>query len=75
MCLPPYLFKQDYPGLLRAYAAEAIINGKTVTISSASVKSYMDKLLTNEQIQNETLKQKGNKLVDNGKKIKVTSFD
>jgi hypothetical protein len=75
MFATPQLFKQNFDNLLHAYSTEAILNGKPPTISSNAVKGYMDKLLTNEQMQESTLKEKGNKFEEKGKKLRVTSFD
>ncbi|WP_207510191.1 ARPP-1 family domain-containing protein [Longitalea luteola] len=69
------LFIQQYPSLLHSYATEAIISGKPVTASPALVKSYMDKLLNDEQTQQQTLKAKGNSFSEKGKKLRVSSFD
>jgi hypothetical protein len=69
------LFKQNFENLLHAYATEAIINGKPVNISPDAVRGYMDKLLSNERIQETTLKANGNKFEEKGRKLRVTSFD
>ena len=69
------LFSQQFESLLHSYATEAIVSGKVVTASSAIVKMYMDKLLNNELIQQETLKEKGNTFVEKGKKLRISSFD
>jgi hypothetical protein len=70
-----HLFKQNFDNLLHSYATEAILNGKAVTISQDAVKGYTDKLLSNERVQESTLKAKGNKFEEKGKKLRVTSFD
>jgi len=69
------LFIQQYESLLHSYATEAILNGKPVTASPAIVKTYMDKLLNDENIQLQTLKEKGNSFTEKGKKLRVSSFD
>jgi hypothetical protein len=69
------IFKGQLQSLLHSYATEAILNGSPVTISALAVKSYMDKLLKDEATQKQTLKQKGNSFSNNGKKIRVSSFD
>ena len=69
------LFIQNFDGLLHSYATEAIINGKPVTISQAAVDKYVADLLSNEKIQEETLKKKGSKFEERGKKIRISSFD
>jgi len=69
------LFRQNFENLLHGYATEAIISGQKVNVSSNAVKSYMDKLLVDEKTQEQTLKEKGNKFEEKGKKLRVTSFD
>lgn len=69
------LFKSQFESLLHSYATEAIVSGKPVTVTTATVKSYMDKLLTDEKVQAATLKEKGNSFVSQGKKLRVSSFD
>lgn len=69
------IFKGQLQSLLHSYATEAILNGSPVTISTQTVRSYMDKLLKDEATQKQTLKQKGNSFTNNGKKIRVSSFD
>jgi translation initiation factor 1 (eIF-1/SUI1) len=69
------LFAQQYQSLLHSYVTEAVVNGKSVTASAATVKAYMDKLLSDEKTQLATLKQKGNAFTEKGKKLRVSSFD
>jgi hypothetical protein len=69
------IFKGQIQSLLHSYATEAILNGAAVTASTQTVKNYMDKLLKDETTQKQTLKQKGNSFTNNGKKIRVSSFD
>ncbi|HWI94215.1 MAG TPA: DUF6569 family protein [Flavisolibacter sp.] len=69
------IFQGQLQSLLHSYATEAILNGSPVTISSQMVRNYMDRLLKDEATQKETLKQKGNSFTNNGKKIRVSSFD
>jgi hypothetical protein len=69
------IFRQNYVSLLHSYIAEAIINGKPVTISSEKVKAYSDKLLSNEKQQDATLKEKGNSFTEKGKKLRVSSYE
>ena len=75
MFATPALFGSQFQSLLHSYATEAIISGKPVTVAAPVVKTYMDKLLGNEAIQQSTLKQKGNAFVEKGKKLRVSSFD
>jgi len=69
------LFKGQLQSLLHSYATEAILNGSPVTASSQIVKTYMDRLLKDETVQKQTIKQKGNSFEHNGKKLRVSSFD
>lgn len=69
------IFKQNYVSLLHSYIAEAIINGKPVTIAPSIIKNYMDKLLSNEKQQDATLKEKGNSFTEKGKKLRVSSYE
>jgi hypothetical protein len=69
------LFLKQYESLLHSYATEAIVSGKPVNISPTTVRAYANKLLDNEAVQKETLKQKGNSFTEKGKKLRVSSFD
>jgi hypothetical protein len=69
------LFIQNLDGLLHSYATEAIISGKPVTIAQATVDKYVAGLLGNEKMQEETLKKRGSKFEEKGKKIRISSFD
>lgn len=69
------LFMGQYRSLLHSYITEAIINGKPVSATPAAVKSYTDQLLTNESIQRSTLKEKGSSFTNQGKKLRITSYD
>jgi len=68
------LFKRNFENLLASYATEAIMNGSAVNISATTVQQYMDKLLSSEKQQETTLDEKGNKFINNGKKIRVSSY-
>src|SRR6185503_721557 len=69
------LFMQNLDGLLHSYSSEAIISGKPVTISQNKVDKYVGDLLSNEKKQEETLKNKGSKIENKGKKIRISSFE
>jgi hypothetical protein len=69
------LFKGQLQSLLHSYVTEAILNGAPVTASAQTVKTYMDGLLKDEIVQKQTIKQKGNAFVHDGKKLRVSSFD
>jgi hypothetical protein len=69
------LFKGQLQSLLHSYATEAILNGSPVTISVQTVKNYMDRLLKDETVQKQTLKEKGSAFVHDGMKLRVSSFE
>jgi hypothetical protein len=69
------LFKGQLQSLLHSYATEAILNGAPVTISVQMVKNYMDRLLKDETVQKQTLKEKGSAFVHDGMKLRVSSFE
>ncbi len=69
------LFKNNFENLLASYATDAIISGATVTASVNTIKEYMDKLLTSEEEQSATVKEKGKVFVNDGKKMRVTSYE
>ena len=69
------LFLKQFESLLHSYATEAIVAGKQVNIEAKAVKSYTDKLLANETVQQATLKEKGNAFSEKGKKLRVSAFD
>ena len=69
------LFMQNFDGLLHSYATEAILNGKPVTITQRAIDKYVNDLLSNDKKQEETIKKKGSKFENNGKKIRISSFD
>jgi hypothetical protein len=69
------LFMQNLDGLLHSYATEAIISGKPVSISQVTVDKYVSDLLSNEKKQEETLKNKGSKFENKGKKLRISSFE
>jgi hypothetical protein len=69
------LFKKNFENLLASYATEAIISGSTVTANADTVKKYMDKLLSDEVSQSSTIKEKGKVFVNEGKKMRVSSYE
>jgi hypothetical protein len=68
------LFKKNFENLLASYATDAIISGAPVTATSATIKVYMDKLLSGEEEQSATIKEKGKVFTNDGKKMRVSSY-
>lgn len=69
------LFKNNFENLLASYATDAIINGSIVSIDAQKVKQYMDKLLTSEEEQTNTLREKGKVFINNKNKVRVSSYE
>lgn len=69
------LFKKNFENLLASYVTDAIISGSPVTASSETVKNYMDKLLSSEEVQSATIKEKGKVFTNDGKKMRVSSYE
>ncbi|MCH8903054.1 MAG: hypothetical protein IIA45_03975 [Bacteroidetes bacterium] len=60
------LFRKEFSGLLISYATEAITNGEDVKIFRAEVVKYLDKVLNDEDSQEEIVEQSG-KIFKSGK--------
>ncbi|HYF32117.1 MAG TPA: DUF6569 family protein [Chitinophagaceae bacterium] len=69
------LFRKSFDNLLRSYIHEAVTNGKPVTISSATVKAYMDHLLLDQRDQEARIKSKGKVFVSEGKKLHIATYE
>jgi hypothetical protein len=69
------LFKKSADNLLRSYIHEAVTNGKPVTISSNTVKAYMDDLLVDQRGQDKKINSKGKVFVSQGKKLHITTYE
>lgn len=75
MFATPDLFKNNFRNLLASYATDAIVSGSRVTATSATVKQYMDGLLKSEEVQSSTIKQKGKVFTNEGRKMRVSSYE
>ena len=69
------LFKKSSDNLLRSYIHEAVTNGSAVTISSNTVKAYMDDLLVDQKDQDKKINSKGKVFVSQGKKLHITTYE
>lgn len=69
------LFKKNMESLVSSYATDAILNGSAVKVDNTTIKKYMDNLLSSEQKQTQTIKEKGKDFIYQGKKLKVSSYD
>ena len=68
------LFYSELPSLMVGYIHEAIVFGASVNITDAKVKSYLDKLLTDEVSQEAFIKEYGKAYRHNGKIIHITTY-
>jgi hypothetical protein len=68
------LFRQSFENILYSYATEAITYGKEVTISYDKVNEYIDRLLANEDKQEEVIGNNGTELKKNAVRLHITTF-
>lgn len=68
------MFMSYYPNLLDSYATEAITSGGPVTASYAEVSKFLMDLISNEAAQEDTLRNSGTMLKENGKKYHISKF-
>lgn len=68
------MFYGQLEALLPGYIEEAISYGKSVTIQDATVKTYLDKILTDETSQKEYLKKNGKIYKYKEKVIHITGY-
>ena len=68
------LFSSEYPSVMFGYIQEAIVFGGPVTVTDVKVKTYMDKLLTDEVSQEEFIKEYGKAFRHNGRIIHITTY-
>ncbi len=68
------LFSQQTDNLLKSYATEALTNGKAVTVSNASVKTYLDKILLNEAARPAVIQKEGKEFKKDGKTLHLSVY-
>jgi hypothetical protein len=68
------VFYDQFEALVDGYAEEAIYRGAAVSISDSKVKTYMDKILTDEKSQEAYLKRNGKIFKHDGKVFHITGF-
>ena len=68
------LFAQAYPQLIDAYIAEALNNGKAVTMTDAQVRDYFTGLFNDERQLEEKSKGKGYLFKSSGRKYRLSMF-
>jgi len=68
------LFAQAYPQLVDAYIAEALNNGKPVTMTDAQVRAYFTGLFNDERQLEEKSKGKGYLFKSSGRKYRLSMF-
>ncbi len=69
-----HLFYASLESLLYGYIEEAVLNGQPVTISDEKVKTYLDRILTDEASQREYLKKHGKIYKYEGKVFHITGY-
>ena len=68
------LFYDEFEPLLFGYINEAILRGSEPMLVKEEIKEFMDKILTNETLQDEYCKKNGKIFRVNGKVIQVTAY-
>lgn len=68
------LFITTFPNLLHSYAGNAITNGAPVTIGNQEVYAYLDKLLANQEGQNERINENGSVYEYKNKKLHISFY-
>jgi hypothetical protein len=68
------LFFSQLEPLLMGYADQAVFFGSPITLSDTDLKTYMDKLLSNEQSQEKFVKENGKIFKQNGEVIHINTF-
>jgi len=68
------LFYDEFEPLLFGYINEAVMRGSEPMLVKEEIKEFMDKILTNETLQDEYCKKNGKVFRVNGKVIQVTAY-
>ena len=74
MFATPALFRNHFSNLLHSYITEAITHGAPVTIKTDIVSAYLDKILLDENKQEENVKKNGTYLKNKNAKIHISTF-
>lgn len=68
------MFFDELEPLLRGYIREAVLRGSEPVLPDKDIKLYMDKILTNEKMQDDYCRKNGKIFRDAGRVIHVTSY-
>lgn len=68
------MLNQQMDNLLKSYSTEAITNGAPVKASNTAVKSYLDKLLLNENARPATIQKEGKEFKKDGKTLHISAY-
>ncbi len=73
--ITPELLKREYNSLIFSYIDEAISFGRPLTIQRATIRSYCDKMLSNEITQKRYIDRNGKVCEEEGRIIHITTYE